>query len=218
MSSAKRIGIAVVEWRGLFVVGLRPPGVPLEGMAEFPGGKCETDEPPRACVSRECLEETGLTVTPLQQLSTVLWSYPHGDVELHFWLCRCVDEDRHSSPPPLQPPFRWMARAELQHQNFPPANRSVIDGLLQNSDVALWRLTVCFFAAARDAAGVDRCEIAVSPGATLQQVRQAVFLRFPNLDRFSGSLLWSVDNQFASSDQRLVESSEIACFPPVSGG
>ena len=54
MSSATRIGIAVVESAGQVLVGLRPEGVPLAGMAEFPGGKCEQDETPRSCAVREC--------------------------------------------------------------------------------------------------------------------------------------------------------------------
>jgi mutator protein MutT len=216
--SAKRIGIAVVERQEHFVVGVRPPGVPLEGMAEFPGGKCEPDEPPRACVVRECLEETGLAVEPLRQLATVLWSYPHGDVELHFWLCGCVEAVHAIDPPPLHPPFRWLPRAALQHQNFPPANSEVLAQLVCHVAVPPLRLTVQFYAAAREAVGVDCCEVLVPPRATMERLRQLLYLRFPNLSKFSDSLLWAVDNQFAAPNLELTEASEIACFPPVSGG
>jgi 8-oxo-dGTP pyrophosphatase MutT (NUDIX family) len=50
----------VVESAGRILVGLRPAGVPLAGLSEFPGGKCEADETPRSCAVRECREETGL--------------------------------------------------------------------------------------------------------------------------------------------------------------
>ena len=128
MPSATRIGIAVVESAGLILVGQRPDGVPLAGKAEFPGGKCESDETPRSCAVRECREETGLLVVPREHLATVNFSYPHADVELHFW--RCVLSPGlpdHASP---MPPFRWVGYGELQRLDFPEANRSVLDSIL----------------------------------------------------------------------------------------
>lgn len=128
MSSATRIGIAVVESAGQVLVGLRPEGVPLSGMAEFPGGKCEQDETPRSCAVRECREETGLLVVPREHLATVEYSYPHGDVELHFW--RCVLSPGlpdHASP---QAPFRWVSYDELQTLDFPKANQRVLKTML----------------------------------------------------------------------------------------
>ena len=44
MKLATRIGIAVVESAGRILVGQRAADVPLPGLAEFPGGKCESDE------------------------------------------------------------------------------------------------------------------------------------------------------------------------------
>lgn len=128
MTSPTRIGIAVVESAGLVLVGQRPEGVPLAGMSEFPGGKCESDETPRSCAVRECREETGLLVVPRQHLATVEHSYPHGDVELHFW--RCVLSPGlpdHASP---AAPFRWITYDELRQLDFPDANRSVLDIML----------------------------------------------------------------------------------------
>ena len=50
----KRIGIAVVEHAGRYLVGIRGPDVPLAGYAEFPGGKCLPNESPEDCAVREC--------------------------------------------------------------------------------------------------------------------------------------------------------------------
>ena len=55
------IAIAIVEYDGLFLVGQRPPDVPLAGLWEFPGGKVQAGETPEAAAARECFEETGLT-------------------------------------------------------------------------------------------------------------------------------------------------------------
>jgi 8-oxo-dGTP diphosphatase len=114
------IGLAVVEHDGRFLVGTRPAGVPLAGCAEFPGGKCLSGETPEDCAIRECEEETGLAVEVRRMLERVNFSYPHGDVELSFYLCRCIGE---TTP---RPPFRWVERAELSALRFPEANRSLI--------------------------------------------------------------------------------------------
>ena len=131
MNCPTRIGIAVVESNGRFLVGRRSANVPLAGMAEFPGGKCETDETPRSCAVRECREETGLVVIPHEQLATVSHSYAHGDVELHFW--KCALGPGLSQNAKLAEPFRWVTPEELAQLDFPAANRTVLDHLLSGN-------------------------------------------------------------------------------------
>ena len=130
-SMTKRIGIAVVWSEGCLLVGLRAQSTVLAGMSEFPGGKCEEDETPRSCAVRECQEETGLVVVPREQLATVPWSYPHGDVELHFWRC-VLAPDLPSLARPVSP-FRWVPEAEVRKLTFPPANQSILETLLAES-------------------------------------------------------------------------------------
>lgn len=131
MVSPARIGIAVVESAGRILVGQRAAGVPLAGLAEFPGGKCEADETPRSCAVRECREETGLIIVPRAHLATVEHSYAHGDVELHFWRCGLSPGlPDHAIP---SEPFRWVSFEELATLDFPEANRTVLDQLLSRS-------------------------------------------------------------------------------------
>lgn len=120
------IGIAIVEHRGCFLVGIRGAGGPLAGYAEFPGGKCRPGESPAACAIRECAEETGLRVDVSQPLLTVPYDYPHGAVELHFFLCRPADA---SAVQPRHGAFEWIPAAQLRELTFPPANEPVIDRL-----------------------------------------------------------------------------------------
>jgi 8-oxo-dGTP diphosphatase len=127
-NSPTRIGIAVVESDGCFLVGCRAADVPLPGLAEFPGGKCESDETPRSCAVRECREETGLVVIPQEQLATVAHSYAHGNVELHFWKCGLGPGPSNYVTPVA--PFRWVPLRELAELEFPAANRTVLDRLL----------------------------------------------------------------------------------------
>lgn len=124
------IGIAVVEYRGRYLVGFRPDGGALAGYAEFPGGKCHAGETPGLCACRECLEETGLEVRAVDLLMHRIFTYPHGTFDLHFWLCRptgrAVVSDEHQG-------YRWVSADELQSLKFPEANLPLIDVLAAKS-------------------------------------------------------------------------------------
>lgn len=123
-----RVGIAIVEHAGSFLVGVRPEGTPLAGAAEFPGGKCHPGETPAACAERECLEETGVTVTAVECLETKTHSYPHGVVEIHFWRCRPT-----TMTESLLGTFRWAEMKELASLPFPEANASILQTLLSEA-------------------------------------------------------------------------------------
>lgn len=121
------VGIAVVEHDRHVLVGTRAEGTPLAGLAEFPGGKCEAGESPCDCALRECLEETGLEVEPVERLLRQTFAYPHGAVDLHFWLCRPVNPER----PKLSGGFRWVTVHELGSLAFPEANTAVLEMLAE---------------------------------------------------------------------------------------
>ncbi len=128
-SGRQRIGIAVVIRHTSVLVGERSSAVSLPGLAEFPGGKCDSQELPRVCAVRECQEEAGIVVEPQSQLATISWDYEHGNVELHFWLCRPVSDVPDDFR--LLTPFRWVEVSELHALNFPEANAAVIKLLQQ---------------------------------------------------------------------------------------
>ena len=136
MTSAdvKRIGIAIVEHAGRFLVGTRGPDGPLPGYAEFPGGKCLAAEEPETCAVRECFEETGLTIAVERLLLRREFAYPHARVDLHFFLCHPADpntvEAQHQG-------FRWVPATELRSMQFPEANEPVVD-LLKQLPICRW--------------------------------------------------------------------------------
>jgi 8-oxo-dGTP diphosphatase len=118
----QRIAIAVVWHENQLLVGKRPPGVPLAGFWEFPGGKLQAEEEPEAAARRECLEETGVMVTVEELYFVERFCYDHATVELHFFRCRC-------SRPPACPlsPFRWVPLQGLDQYQFPPGNQRLLD-------------------------------------------------------------------------------------------
>ena len=128
-SAIKRIGIAVVEHTGRYLVGIRGADVPLAGYAEFPGGKCLEGESPEDCAVRECHEESGLRVTVDHLLLRRQHSYQHATLELHFVLCQpseaaSVSDEHHG--------FRWVPRERLASLKFPEANEPLIEILAQS--------------------------------------------------------------------------------------
>ena len=128
----KQIGIAIVEFEGRYLVGVRKAGQDLAGFAEFPGGKCEADEQPEECAARECFEETGLAVTPVRLLDRTQHEYAHAAVDLHFWLCRAegVSGELQRSEPVLLNGFEWKTVEQLRSLSFPEANVGILEKLI----------------------------------------------------------------------------------------
>ena len=79
-------------------------------------------------------------------------------------------------------------------------------------------IRVLFFGAARDAVEANQIEIAVEEPATVASAFQSLKDRFEKLERFGRSLLFAVNQEYATPDTELKENDELAVFPPVSGG
>ena len=122
------VAIAVVQQNGRFLVGVRPAGVPLAGLAEFPGGKVNLGESPEAAAVRECREETGLAVEVVDKYFFANHRYEHGLLEIHFFRCQPIRAGSAELLP--RPPFRWITAEELEHLEFPAANAPLTQQLL----------------------------------------------------------------------------------------
>lgn len=131
MSSPKHIAIAVVERGPSFeevLIGRRPPGVPLSGLWEFPGGKVRPDESFEAAAVRECQEETGLQVRIVGEFPKVNHRYDHATVRLHFFRCRLLGEVTRPGGT-----FRWIKKSRLPDFDFPEANGALLQLLRSQS-------------------------------------------------------------------------------------
>lgn len=121
------VSAAVIERGGRVLVTRRPRGVHLEGLWEFPGGKCDGDESIAACLAREIREELGAEIRVGDEIFTATHAYPDRCVELHFLRC-----DLHSEPiPQLGQEMRWVSRHDLATLEFPPADAALIERLGQ---------------------------------------------------------------------------------------
>lgn len=79
-------------------------------------------------------------------------------------------------------------------------------------------IRVLFFGAARDAVEANQLEIVIEEPATVASAFQSLKERFEKLERFGRSLLFAVNQEYATPDTELKENDELAIFPPVSGG
>jgi molybdopterin synthase catalytic subunit len=79
-------------------------------------------------------------------------------------------------------------------------------------------IRVLFFGAARDAVEANELDLAVAAPATVSSAFQSLKTRFSTLERFGRSLLFAVNQEYATPETELKENDELAVFPPVSGG
>lgn len=120
------VGIALVARDGCYLIRQRPPGGPMPGVWEFPGGKCECGESAEEATARECREEIGLEVVLGRLRRRTDYRYPHGWVELSYY--DCILADARAEPEPSTG-FRWVAGADLPALTFPQANEPILEEL-----------------------------------------------------------------------------------------
>src|SRR5438105_3646747 len=80
------------------------------------------------------------------------------------------------------------------------------------------RVTMMYFAAARERAGVASEPLDLPDGATAAQALALACEKHAGLQAIAGKLRIAVDEDFAAPDRKLREGSEVALIPPVSGG
>ena len=77
---------------------------------------------------------------------------------------------------------------------------------------------VLFFGGARDAVGGGVVDLPVDSPATVATAFEVLLSKFPDLERFGKSLLFAVNQEYASKETPIKDKDELAIFPPVSGG
>jgi len=80
------------------------------------------------------------------------------------------------------------------------------------------KISVRLFARARDLAGADRLEIELSEPASVKQLKEQLPKQCPSLRPLLSQLLVAVGTDYATDETPLDETTDVACFPPVSGG
>ena len=109
---------------GRYLITRRVAGSHLEGLWEFPGGKVEDGEDPRACLARELREELAIEATIGPEVHRTSHCYSNGfAVELLFYRVEAY------CGAPQNRAFqevRWAAPAELPELDFLEADRELV--------------------------------------------------------------------------------------------
>ncbi len=75
-----------------------------------------------------------------------------------------------------------------------------------------------FFATLRDRAGTRSAELEIPDGTTVHGLKDQIARAYPGLLQAMGSVLISVNREYAFDDAIVPPDAEVAMFPPVSGG
>ena len=124
-SGMSRVDVAIgIVLRGVEVlICRRKQGTHLAGLWEFPGGKIEPGETPEQAVRRELLEEVGLTVRVLRQLTPIEYDYLAVHIRLHPFLCEVLDGTARAL---AADEVRWVPIVKLRDYPMPAANAGLI--------------------------------------------------------------------------------------------
>ena len=119
---------ALVDADGRVLLAKRPPGKPLAGLWEFPGGKVEEGEAPEDTIIRELGEELAVTVTKpcLAPLTFASHHYPDFHLLMPLFVCRRWQGD----PVPREfQELKWVRANRLRDYPMPPADEPLISHL-----------------------------------------------------------------------------------------
>jgi 8-oxo-dGTP diphosphatase len=120
---------ALIDADNRVLIAQRPPGKPMAGLWEFPGGKLEPGETPEDCALRELQEELGVTTwrSCLAPLTFASHAYPEFHLLMPLFVCRkwegAAVAHEHIA-------VKWVAARSLREYEMPPADVPLIAALI----------------------------------------------------------------------------------------
>jgi 8-oxo-dGTP diphosphatase len=120
---------ALIDADERVLLAQRPPGRPMAGLWEFPGGKVEAGERPEQTLVRELKEELGITVEEpcLAPVAFASHGYPDFHLLMPLYACRrwkgivAAQEGQN---------LTWVKPGRLRDYEMPPADKPLISQLI----------------------------------------------------------------------------------------
>ncbi len=112
---------ALVDADGRVLLAKRPPGRPLAGFWEFPGGKMEPGETPEAALVRELFEELGIKVAQkcLAPFTFASHAYEAFHLLMPLYVCRTWEGEVAAQ---MGQEIVWVRAGRLGDYAMPPAD------------------------------------------------------------------------------------------------
>ena len=122
------VAVALVDRDGRVLLARRPPGKPMAGLWEFPGGKIRDDESPEAALVRELAEELGLDTAEscLSPLTFASHRYADFHLLMPLYVCRVWKGTPRAREGQV---LKWVAPERLKDYPMPPADAPLIPAL-----------------------------------------------------------------------------------------
>jgi 8-oxo-dGTP diphosphatase len=123
----KEVTVGILIQDGLVLACQRKPSAPYPLKWEFPGGKIEPGESPRAALIRELQEELSITVQPDDELFRQEWDYGDQSFRVYYYSIRSF------SGIPKNMAFqqiRWVKPEILLTMDILDGNREVVNKLV----------------------------------------------------------------------------------------
>jgi 8-oxo-dGTP diphosphatase len=120
------VAVGVVVKNNTVFVCKRSADAHQGGLWEFPGGKVEEGENPQQALHRELYEEIDIQVTQSAPLLTITHDYTDKVVCLHVFK---VTEFKGTASGKEGQPNEWREISQLQANDFPAANKAIINTL-----------------------------------------------------------------------------------------
>jgi 8-oxo-dGTP diphosphatase len=116
---------ALIDADGRVLLAQRPPGKPMAGLWEFPGGKIDPGESPEASLLRELNEELGIVVKEACLAPLCFASHRYEDFHLLMPLYVCRRWDGIVRAREAQR-LAWVRPGALRDYPMPPADTPLI--------------------------------------------------------------------------------------------
>ena len=101
------------------------------GLWEFPGGKIEPNETKEEAIIREIKEEMDIDIEAKKFIGQKVFNYPDKDINLIAIECKQIKGDIKLNE---HEDFKWVNKNELKNFNFAPADKFIINAILENNN------------------------------------------------------------------------------------
>jgi 8-oxo-dGTP diphosphatase len=120
--------VALIDTDGRVLMAKRPPGKPMAGLWEFPGGKVDTGETPESALVRELAEELDIDITesclaPLTFASHIYDVGEAGDKAFHLLMPLFVCRVWKGMVKPMEgQELKWVRPLDMPKLDMPAAD------------------------------------------------------------------------------------------------